>query len=59
MVVSNRVQDLEMVAYTYSDTAWRVVDRKSISGYVFILAGSAISWKSAKQKATASFTMEV
>ena len=31
---------------------------KSISGYVFILGGSAVSWKSAKQTYITRSTME-
>ncbi|XP_050147280.1 secreted RxLR effector protein 161-like [Malus sylvestris] len=58
MLVYNCVQNMEMIAYTYSDMAGCVDDRKSRSGYMFILAGGAISWKSTKQKATASSTME-
>ena len=34
-------------------------EMKSTSGYVFILGGSAISWKSAKQTCITRSTMEV
>ncbi|KAA8517879.1 hypothetical protein F0562_015332 [Nyssa sinensis] len=35
-----------------------VDSRKSTSGYIFMMAGEAISWKSAKQSLTATSTME-
>ncbi|RVX10259.1 Retrovirus-related Pol polyprotein from transposon TNT 1-94 [Vitis vinifera] len=35
-----------------------VDSRKSTSGYIFILAGGAISWRSVKQTMTATSTME-
>ena len=33
-------------------------DRKSTSGFIFMMAGGAISWKSVKQTLTATSTME-
>ena len=43
----------------YSDADWGAgEDRKSISGYVFTLAGGAISWSSKKQATTALSTTE-
>ena len=48
-----------MVTYSDSDLAGCVDDRKSTSGYVFLLVAGAISWKSSKQKMIASSTMEV
>ena len=41
----------------YSDSDYAEDDRKFMSGYIFILAGGAISWKSSKQTVTASSTM--
>ena len=41
----------------YSDSDYAGDDRKSTSGYVFTLAGGAISWKSSKQTITTSSTM--
>ncbi|RVW75186.1 Retrovirus-related Pol polyprotein from transposon TNT 1-94 [Vitis vinifera] len=38
--------------------AKRVMRRRSTSGYIFMLAGGAISWKSVKQTLIASSTME-
>ena len=44
----------------YSDADWAgdVGDRKSTSGYVFLLGGAAISWKSSKQSCVALSTAE-
>ena len=41
----------------YSDSDYMGDDRKSTSGYIFTLAGGAISWKSSKQTVTTSSTM--
>ena len=41
----------------YSDSNYAGDNRKSTSGYVFTLAGGAISWKSSKQTVTTSSTM--
>ena len=41
----------------YADFAGDKDDRKSTSGYVFTLAGGAISWRSSKQSIVASSTM--
>jgi hypothetical protein len=41
----------------YSDLDFVGDDRKSTSGYIFTLAGGAISWKSSKQTITTSFMM--
>ncbi|KAM2043175.1 hypothetical protein ACFXTI_036479 [Malus domestica] len=57
-LVYRQVEQLEMVAYSDSDLAGCVDERKSTSGYVFLLADGAISWKSSKQKVIASSTME-
>ena len=44
----------------YSDADWGAgEDRKSISGYIFILAGGAVSWSSKKQSTIALSSMEV
>ena len=44
----------------YSDANWitRSIDVKSTSGYVFILGGGVVSWKSSKQTCIAHSTME-
>ena len=44
----------------YADANWisDTKDSKSTSGYVIILGGAAVSWKSAKQTCIARSTME-
>jgi hypothetical protein len=44
--------------YCDSDWAGDVDDNKSTTGYVFLLAGAAVSWQSKKQKSTAQSSCE-
>ena len=53
-----RSNNLEVIGYSNSDFARCVDRRKSTFGYLFMLAGGAISWKSSKQTITATSTME-
>lgn len=46
------------LGYTDSDFQADRDEKKSTSGYVFVLGGGAISWRSAKQKCIADSTME-
>ena len=55
MMTYRRFDSLHIVGYSDSDYAGD--NRKSTSGYVFTLAGGAISWKSSKQIVTTSSTM--
>jgi hypothetical protein len=55
MMTYKRSDSLKIVGYSDSDYAED--DRKSTSGYVFTLAGGAISWKSSNQTVTTSSTM--
>ncbi|KAG8479264.1 hypothetical protein CXB51_029046 [Gossypium anomalum] len=48
---------LEVIGYSDSDFAGCQDSRKSTSGYIYLLAGGAISWKSVKQTLVASSTM--
>ena len=48
---------MEIIGYTDSDFAGCQDSRRSTSGYIFLLAGGAISWRSAKQTLVASSTM--
>nr|KYP32433.1 Retrovirus-related Pol polyprotein from transposon TNT 1-94 [Cajanus cajan] len=58
MLTYRRSNHLKVIGYLDSDFAGCVDSRKSTLGYVFFLAGGAISWKSAKQTVVASSTME-
>nr|BBF90152.1 polyprotein -like [Oryza rufipogon]BBF90155.1 polyprotein -like [Oryza rufipogon] len=55
MLSYRRSESLQIVGYSDSDFAKD--NTKSTSGYVFTLAGGAISWKSSKQTITAGSTM--
>ena len=47
-----------VVGYSDSDWAGDINDRKSTSGYVFLVNGTAVSWKSQKQQSVALSTAE-
>ena len=57
MLTYRRSDTLEIEGYSDADFAGDIDDMMSTSGYVFTLAGGAISWKSPKQSVTASSTM--
>ena len=46
------------IGYTDADWAGDADDRKSTSGYIFLLSGGAVSWRSLKQKCVALSTAE-
>ena len=48
----------DLVGYSDADWAGDVNDRKSTSGYVFMMSGSPISWRSKKQSSVALSTAE-
>jgi hypothetical protein len=48
----------ELTGYSDSDWAQDRDDRKSISGYAFLLCGGAISWQAKKQVSPATSTVE-
>jgi hypothetical protein len=48
----------EFIGYCDADWASNVDDRRSITGYVFMLAGGAISWKTKKQPTVALSSVE-
>jgi hypothetical protein len=58
MLTYRRSDNLQVVGYSDSDHAGCVDSKKSTSGYIFTLAGGAISWKSSKQTIVASSTMQ-
>jgi hypothetical protein len=55
MLTYRKLDYLQIVGY--SDSNYAGDDRKFTLGYVFTLAGGAISWKSSKQTVTTSSTM--
>ncbi|XP_038970582.1 secreted RxLR effector protein 161-like [Phoenix dactylifera] len=59
MLTFQRIDHLEVVGYSDSDFAGCQDDLKSTSGYIFMMAGGAISWKNIKQTLVASSTMQV
>ena len=58
MLTYKRTDNLEVVCYTDVDLAGDEDDRKSTSGYIFTLAGRAISWRSGMQGVMAASTMQ-
>ena len=58
MLTYKRSSHLKIVGYSDSDYAGCVDSRKSTFGYMFLLAGGAVSWKSGKQSIIATSTME-
>jgi hypothetical protein len=50
--------DVELVAYTDNDHAGDLEDRKSTSGFLFVLSSRAISWSSKKQPVVTLSTTE-
>ena len=53
------IDTLEVVSFSDPDYAGCMDDKKStFSGYIFMMAEGAISWKSVKQILTTSSTME-
>ncbi|CAM8892940.1 unnamed protein product [Rhodiola kirilowii] len=57
MLTYRRSDPLEIVGYSDSDFAGCQDSRRSTSGYIYLLAGGAISWRSAKQSLITSSTM--
>ena len=58
MLMYRKSYQLEAIGYTDSDYAGCVDTRKSTFGYIFLLAGGVVSWKSGKQSVIATSTME-
>jgi hypothetical protein len=48
----------DILGYSDSDWAGDILSRKSTSGYIFLLAGGAVTWKSRKQQTVAISTTE-
>jgi Reverse transcriptase (RNA-dependent DNA polymerase) len=58
MLTYKRSNNLEVIGYSDLDFSGCLDSKKSTSGYIFMLAGGSISWKSAKQSLRASSTMQ-
>jgi len=58
MLMYRQTDTLEVIGYSDSDFAGCVDSRKSTSGYIFMMASGAVSWRSAKQTLIATSTME-
>ena len=59
MLVYRRVEDLKLVGFSDSDFAGNYPDsNKSTCGYVFMLAGGAVAWKTMKQTLITTSTMQ-
>ena len=57
MLTYRRSDHFEVIGYSDSDFAGCQDSRRSTSGYIYLLGGGAISWRSAKQTLIASSTM--
>ena len=57
MLTYQRSDNLEVIGYSDSDFAGCQDTKHSTFGYIFMLAGGAISWRSAKQRLVAPSTM--
>ncbi|CAM8880620.1 unnamed protein product [Rhodiola kirilowii] len=57
MLTYRKSDRLEIVGYSDSDFAGCQDSRRSTSGYIYLLAGEAISWRSARQSLITSSTM--
>ena len=58
-MLTYRITDtLEVACFSDFDYAGCMDDKKSTSGYIFIMDEGAVSWKSVKQTLTTSSTME-
>ena len=58
MILTYGGGDLRLDGFTDSDFQSDVDDRKSISGFIFLCNGGAVSWKSSKQDTTADSSTE-
>jgi len=57
MLTYKRSDQIEIIGYSDSDFAGCQDSRRSTLGYIYLLTGGAISWKSAKQTLIASSTV--
>lgn len=59
MLTYRKSDNLEIIRYSDSNFARCPDSRRSTFGYIFLLAGGAVSWKSSKQTLMAPSTMAV
>ena len=59
MLMYRQIDNLDVIGYSDSDFAGYVDSHKSTSGYIFMMTGGVVSWRSVKQTLTATSTMEV
>jgi hypothetical protein len=57
MLMFKRTDNLEVIVYTDVDFVGCADSQRSTSGYVFMLASGAISWRSCKQTIATASTM--
>jgi hypothetical protein len=53
-----QLEDLQLICYCDADYASDTDSRRSVTGYVVMLANAPVSWKSVQQKTVALSTME-
>lgn len=60
MLVYRRLEDQDLKVECFTDASYKQDpdDLKSTSGYIFMLAGGAISWRTNKQSLTATSTFQ-
>ncbi|RVW44373.1 Retrovirus-related Pol polyprotein from transposon TNT 1-94 [Vitis vinifera] len=58
MLTYRRTNILDVVGFCDADFVGCIDDKKSTTGYIFMMAGGVVSWKSVKQTLTTSSTME-
>ncbi|KAL6342898.1 hypothetical protein AAG906_016917 [Vitis piasezkii] len=58
MLTYQRTNILDVVGFCDVDFVGCIDDKKSTMGYIFVMAGGTVSWKSVKQTLTTSSTME-
>ena len=59
MLTYQLIDTLEMVGFSDFNYVGCVDDKKSTSGYIFIMVKGVVSWKSVKQTLITSSTIEV
>lgn len=58
MLMYRQADSLNVIGYSDSNFAGCVNSQKSTSGYIFILADGAISWRSEKQTVVTTSTIQ-